>query len=357
MPSSSSSSSSDYDQSGRNPSVRFGTLESVGEEGVEGEMRSTDGGRGSDGGRDGERNGTDGDAAADRTSFRENGFDREGEREVEGGGIKREEVEGRGVEVVEERGVEIGGAERREVGEVVEERGVENGSNSEQFSNAGVGASKDSPPEGSKVMGDDVSQGSKVTEAPSSGSLESFIVSREDVFEEESSQQHAMPLSARQDHTPSQTHLPAQRSFSSDAVPPRTPTPRGAKTRSSLPQMEGRRPPGSPWYDGPSPEGRGWDEEPVYEIWVSSASAHHSVATVIDYNGKFVNLDVSFLFFGSIALHIACPLPPSLPPLPPSSCPPSLLPPSLPLHRTLSWVTPPYYPCARYGTRCGWGSR
>ena len=106
--------------------------------------------------------------------------------------------------------------------------------------------------------------------------------------------------------------LPLQRSLSADVL--HDPTLCGVKGQSSFPHaissysLESRaKPPSSPWHDGPSPEGRGaWDEEPVFEIWASSTSAHHSVATVMEYNGKFVNLDVSLAVFG--VLWVMCEL-------------------------------------------------
>ena len=35
-----------------------------------------------------------------------------------------------------------------------------------------------------------------------------------------------------------------------------------------------------------------WEDEPAYEIWVASSDAHHSVVTVIEYGGKFNNVEV-----------------------------------------------------------------
>lgn len=54
----------------------------------------------------------------------------------------------------------------------------------------------------------------------------------------------------------------------------------------------------SPGYDslGTSlPGGYGDQDDPTFEIWTASSDAHHSVATVIEYNGKFTSVEVSVL--------------------------------------------------------------
>lgn len=37
----------------------------------------------------------------------------------------------------------------------------------------------------------------------------------------------------------------------------------------------------------------GDDEQMTYELWVSSTDAHHSTAAVIEYSGRFTNVEVS----------------------------------------------------------------
>lgn len=35
------------------------------------------------------------------------------------------------------------------------------------------------------------------------------------------------------------------------------------------------------------------DEQPTFELWVATSNARHSVATIIDYSGKFTNIEVT----------------------------------------------------------------
>ncbi len=51
----------------------------------------------------------------------------------------------------------------------------------------------------------------------------------------------------------------------------------------------------SPAYDSLaiSYQGGSSEEEPVFEVWSASSDAHHSIATVIEYNGKFTSVEVS----------------------------------------------------------------
>ena len=36
------------------------------------------------------------------------------------------------------------------------------------------------------------------------------------------------------------------------------------------------------------------DDQPTFELWVSTINARHSVATIIDYSGKFTNIEVTW---------------------------------------------------------------
>ena len=41
-----------------------------------------------------------------------------------------------------------------------------------------------------------------------------------------------------------------------------------------------------------TPSLRAWEEDTMFEIWVASSDAHHTVATVLEYSGKFVSVEV-----------------------------------------------------------------
>lgn len=36
------------------------------------------------------------------------------------------------------------------------------------------------------------------------------------------------------------------------------------------------------------------DEQPTFELWVATSNARHSVATIIDYSGKFTDIEVMY---------------------------------------------------------------
>ena len=103
-------------------------------------------------------------------------------------------------------------------------------------------------------------------------------------------------------------YVSAQRSLSSDATGHYT-TSLTEKTRSrySAPQIRGNveepRLGGYTW--SPKPGGRVSpgsesfttsyryvEEDPCFEVWAASSDAHHSVATVIEYNGRFTSVEV-----------------------------------------------------------------
>ena len=41
-----------------------------------------------------------------------------------------------------------------------------------------------------------------------------------------------------------------------------------------------------------TPSLKGWEEDAVFEIWVASSDAHHTMATVLEYSGKFLSVEV-----------------------------------------------------------------
>ena len=48
----------------------------------------------------------------------------------------------------------------------------------------------------------------------------------------------------------------------------------------------------SPGFESLTPTLKGWEEEAIFEIWVTSSDAHHTMATVLEYNGKFTSVEV-----------------------------------------------------------------
>ncbi len=52
-----------------------------------------------------------------------------------------------------------------------------------------------------------------------------------------------------------------------------------------------------------SPSSFSDDEQPTFELWVATSNARHSVATIIDYSGKFTNIEVTTLHTVTIMIH------------------------------------------------------